>query len=433
MKSQVLQAAGRPRPSDVANESPLMGLSLKRPVANRSVKQLKETTAARDRKQYKALVDSLSFQNRFYHRDFCPGDTLWQYLAVNPAFSSGKVKGRPSRSIRRKRTRSRSSRAKARPSSARAAKQREHELRVLVPDTVVQYPSGSMVWLYTDRNGVIRRVDEFDKETFLERFGNGDEVGCGEGRRGGGKRAERSGGREIARSGPVMVQIERAHIVRARRSKAAGVKQEHVVERMSSAATGARACRCEVPWLCSIALPLLHSSTVAPREGEEEEPFLIHHTSNSPAKSAAITAVKKEGCFSGSSSDLELCKFLGNTTTCLNDRLVREFANTAFQPSARVARSVTIQKFLKSKGRRASVSLCVGPYRAREEERSVGREARARISREDEQRSDGRAHLPLWSSLTLLSSALLCSALHARGWEGRRRERLFPFVCNAQP
>ena len=75
------------------------------------------------------------------------------------------------------------------------------------------------------------------------------------------------------------------------------------------------------------------------------------------AKPSAITAVRKEGCFSISRSDPDLCKFLGNTTTCLNDRLVREFASAAFQPAARLNESLIIQKFLKSKGRRASVSL----------------------------------------------------------------------------
>ena len=280
MKSRVLQAAGRPRASDVMNESPLMGISLKRGMKDDSAKQLKEMTAARDRKQYKALADSVSFHNRFYHRDFCPGDTLWQYLAVNPVFSSGELNGRSaSRSRRRKRARLRPSRSRTRPSSARFAKEREYELRLLVPDTVVQFPSGSMVWLYTDRNGIIRRIDDFDKETFLERFGNGDQVGL---------------------------------------------------------------------VLSCLILSLLLIL------GKDILTTIKHMCS---AKPSAITAVRKEACFSVSRSDPDLCKFLGSTTTCLNDRLVREFANSAFQPSARLNQSLTIQKFLKSKGRRASVSL----------------------------------------------------------------------------
>ena len=51
------------------------------------------------------------------------------------------------------------------------------------------------------------------------------------------------------------------------------------------------------------------------------------------------------------------------------------------------------------------------PSRAREEERSVGREARARSSQEDEQRTDGRARPPSSISLALFCSALFCSPL----------------------
>ena len=175
MKSKLLQAAGRPQASDVAAESKLIGFSLHRPKENKPGLALKETTAARDRKQYRALVESLSFQNRFYHRDFCPGHTLWQYLATNPLYSKD-VKGRTARRSRR-RKRTRSSQTSGRPSSSsRASGQRQHELKLLLPDTVVQYPSGCMIWLYTDRNGYVRRVESFDKETFLERFGNCNQV-----------------------------------------------------------------------------------------------------------------------------------------------------------------------------------------------------------------------------------------------------------------
>ena len=42
---------------------------------------------------------------------------------------------------------------------------------------------------------------------------------------------------------------------------------------------------------------------------------------------------------------------------------------------------------------------------------SDGSEARARSSRENEQRGDGRARLPLTTTLALFCAALLCSAL----------------------